>query len=271
MKRIILLLLLPISLLWADFGIKSQCELHAKYQSLKFGLQDALTYLRMDQVLYLPKTWELYLRLDVPYMWLWGVEKQLISIGDDGIIVSPDTRGAHTMMRKTAFQEHGLSDLLIRAFFVTPSVNQSGSITLGFGSEFTFPTAQDVDLGSGKYAARPVVGFKWDLPTVGKGGSWFALLSKYLFSFAGNKSRPSYQILFFQPVFIYNFAIDWALVLAPELQYNILQPGWFIPASATLARNIGKHFSCSVTYQKGLVTKYPVFQQEVELVLRYGY
>ncbi len=260
--------LLPLTIVWADFGVQNQVELHAKYQNLAFELQDVVVYARLDSATALPQNWQLYLRLDIPYMWLWGKQQELISIGEDGIVVAPETEGAQTKVKMTPLREQGLADLLTRAFFVTPALDEAKRVTVGFGSELTFPTAQEPDLGTGKYAARPMAGVKWDFPQLGI-GSWLAFLCKYEFSFAGHKDRSSFQILYLQPVFVYGFGKDWALVLSPEAQYDVREKKWFIPAAINLTKGFGRHFSCSVSYQRGLVTAFPVFQDEAELILRY--
>jgi hypothetical protein len=268
MNKLGFLFVLTTAMLWADFGIQNQLEFHAKYQTLGFGLRDVLTYLRADGAIPLPGQWEMYVRLDIPYMWLWGKEKEVISIGDDGIIVPPEAPDAHTIVKKTPFQEAGLADVGGRFFFVTPGLDQAKSLAIGFGSEFGFPTAQEVDLGTGKYWARPMVGFKWDIPNLGY-GSWLAFLLKYQFSFAGHKDRSPFQIFAMQPVFVYPFAPTWTLCFSPEIQYTVRGTAWFVPIAASLTKAFTSHFSLSLSYQKGLVTNFFVFKNEVELTMRY--
>lgn len=252
-----------------DFGIQNQLELHTKYQNLEFELKDVLIYGRWDGAFNLPKKWQLYLRFDLPYMWLWGKEMQVISIGDDGLIVPPE-KATHTVQKKVSFREVGLADIGNRFFFVTPGLDSAQRVTIGFGSEFGFPSATDVDLGTGKYWARPMLGVKWDFPTLGV-GSWLAFLAKYQFSFAGQADRSSFQILALQPVFIYALNQNWTFVTSPEIQYDIMEKNWFIPFSINITRVFTSNFSMTAAYQKGLLTDFPVFQDEVELTLRYAF
>lgn len=274
MKKTLLLLSFSCTALFADFGITPQVEFHSKYQNLDFGLTDAIVYARFDGANSFSNGWQIYSRLDLPYMWLWGKQTEIISIDLGGIVAveqknqSPKT--TKKIKKTTSFKERGFSDILTRAFFVTPPLDSKKRVTCGFGSELTFPTAQKVDLGTGKYAARPMVGLKYDLPNLGI-SSWVAGLLKYQFSYAGSEKRDSYQIFFIQPVFIYGFKKGWTLAITPEIQYNVLTHKWFIPAPITLTRTITDHFSLTAAYQKGIVTAFPVFNQEVELTMRYTF
>lgn len=265
MKYLFYYLTLPGVLLWADFGIQDQFEFHSKYQNLAFELQDVVIYSRLEKAICLPKERQLYLRIEIPYAFLWGKEKELISLDEDGI-VSPPERAKTRIIKKTAFKEQGVADLLTKIFFVIPIEGKNA--LFGFGSEFTFPTAQEPDLGVGKYAACPVAGMKWNFPHLGDGSS-LALFAKYQFSIAGDSNRAPFQILHLQPVFAYAFKNNWVLVLSPEFQYNVREKKWFVPTAISLGKNFEKHFAISLSYQKGIVTDFPVFQDEVELVLRY--
>jgi hypothetical protein len=267
---IYLLFFAPTAYLLADFGIQSQNELHVKYQNLGFGLKDLIIYDRLEGAWTLPKNWQIYLRLDIPYMMLWGKDKEFVSIGDEGIIVPPGSSDTPSKMKVMPFKEKGLADIGSRAFIVSPPVDSADRVTLGFGSEFGFPTAQDEDLGTGKYWARPLAGFKWDFPCLGQ-GSWFAFLAKYQFSYAGDPKRSSFRIFFVQPVFVYRISNDWILATAPELQYSLQQKAWFIPASINFTKVSGEHFSCTFAYQRALLKDFPVFEDEVELTFRYAF
>lgn len=267
MKKCILFLLLSSALLYGDFGIQPQMEIHGKYQNLDLHLQDVVIYGRIEGVCHLPQNWQLYTRLDIPYLWLWGKKIQFISIDEDGIVsITEEKEGSQKI--KTPFRERGLGDILTRAFFVSPLIGDRTSI--GFGSELTFPTAQQHDLGTGKYSARPMIGFKCDLPEIGE-GSFAGFLGKYQFSFAGSKHRASFQILSLQPLFVYMFAPSWTLALTPEYQLNIRTQKWFIPIQGCVTKAFTDHFSVTLAYQKGVVTDFPVFQQEVEFTIRYTF
>lgn len=269
MKKLFWFFLIP-GVLSADFGIRNQIEFHAKYQKFDFGLQDALVYFRFDGLIHLPKTWQLYLRSDVPFIALWGEKAENVSLSEDGIIVSPGSPGSHMEVRMRKLWEIGLGDVSTRFFFVTPFIDKGKKTVLGFGSEIAFPTAQEPDIGTGRFWARPIVGIRWDFPHLGN-WSWFSLLFKYQFSFAGDKSRPSFQIFSLQPVFIYTFGDQWSLIIAPESQYNVLEKTWFVPAAINFTKGFSKHYSMSLGYQRGVITDFAVFRDEVEFIVRYSF
>lgn len=202
------------------------------------------------------------MRFDLPYIWLWGKQIEFVQLGEEGIIV--DIPEANIAPVVKPFKEQGLSDISTKAFFVTPHI---GNLTFGFGSEFAFPTAQKSELGTGKYSAKPMVGIKYDLPSLFS-GSWTAFLLKYQFSYAGRRDRTSFRIFTMQPVLVFTFPKGWAFSLNSETQYNCKIRKWFVPISANIGKVFGRSTLC-VQYQKGLITSFPVYKDDIEVILSY--
>lgn len=263
MKHYLFLLLLPLSIVQADFNIRSGIEMHWKYQNLISDLEDYTLMARFDRAFDLENGGQIYFRAELPYIWLWGSKDQEVELDADGIIFF-DPHMAHI---HTNVNENGIGDLVTKVFCSTAQLGDAAQI--GMGSEFIFPTAQKDDLGGGKYAARPIVGFRWHFPTLGNGAS-VLFFTKYQFSFAGQKDRPSYQIFSMEPIFTIAYGKGWRFTTGPEVQYNCKTAQWFVPVNFTLSR-VMDQVVCSLEYQRGLVTNFPVFQDEVELTISYKF
>jgi hypothetical protein len=245
----------------ADFDVKTKAELHWKYQNLVFDLQDYVLYGRIDKSFHLPKNWQGYLRLEIPFIWLWGNKTEFVAVDAEGI-VDIEVEQPPMIPVTHPLKESGLADLLTRIFFTTPSL---GKFTLGIGSDVTYPTAQEPDIGTGKYSARPMIGIKYDWPDLSS-GAMTALFIKYQFSFAGDPNRPSFRILFLQPIFSCSFQ-EWAIGTSPEIQFNCKTKQWFIPMNFNFSKRFHNQIVLSAQYQRGLLTQFPVFQDEVEMTL----
>jgi len=106
---------------------------------------------------------------------------------------------------KSAF---GLGDLNPTAFF---SPAKSGKFIWGVGPTFTFPTATDPALGTGKWSAGPaLVGLFMKGPWV------IGALGNNQWSFAGWGNK-NVNALLVQPFINYNFKHAWYLTTAPIL------------------------------------------------------
>ncbi len=256
--RYLLILMIPLGLC-ADFGMRTRGEMLWKYQNLDFDLQDYVLTGRVEKAFVLPQKWQGAVRAEFPYIWLWGKREEVIELDGSGIIAEAPAPSIISHM--IPFTQQGFGDMSAKAFFTTP--NWSG-VTWGFGSDFTFPTAQKIELGTGKYAAHPILGGKYDLPSLGSGAS-LIFYTKYLFSFAGNENRPSYRVFTIQPICILRFYETWAFSLGSESQLDCKELKWFVPISITLGKAVREKFTFSAQYQRGIVTDFPIFQDEVEV------
>lgn len=264
MPFLLILFLIGNFCLFADFHMNTEIDLRWKYQDLGPRTSAQVLIARFDKVFSLPFERELYLRLDVPYMWLKSRERELIEVDEEGIVSTTDEH-FHNLRRVVTthhhIKENGLSDILTKAFIVLPFPHH---MHLGLGSDFMFPTATARAIGTGKYRARPTIGIEW-------GNTWFwtALLARYEFSYAGQSHRPSIRIFYIQPVLFFDLPQNWCFAFAPESQYNCKTDQWFVPFTVFAAKGIGNHFYSSIEYKVGLVIDFPVYRQEVEVTFCY--
>src|SRR6188474_3547001 len=116
--------------------------------------------------------------------------------------------------------EFGLGDLTPEFFFSPRKPIQLGrdaSLVWGAGPAFQFPTATDVELGSGKWSAGPgfVVFLSEKALHVTTG---FLILN--LWSFAGDEDRANVNAMTLQPFFNYNLPKGWYLTSSPLITAN---------------------------------------------------
>jgi hypothetical protein len=125
----------------------------------------------------------------------------------------------------------GLGDLN-PTFFLSPA--KSGALIWGVGPTFTFPTATDTALGSGKWSAGPAG------VVLSMQGPWvLGVLANQQWSFAGDAVRRSVSQLLIQPFVNYNLQDGWYLVSAPILTANWMASSgdvWTVP----LGGGVGK-------------------------------
>ncbi len=105
----------------------------------------------------------------------------------------------------------GLGDLNPTLFL---SPRKSGAVIWGLGPTFTFPTATDSILGSGKWSAGPA-GVVLTMQ-----GPWvLGVLANNQWSFAGWGDQDVNQMLI-QPFVNYNFPDGWYLTTVPDITAN---------------------------------------------------
>ena len=106
----------------------------------------------------------------------------------------------------------GLGDLN-PAFFFSP--RKPGALIWGVGPVFTFPTATDTQLGSGKYSAGPTA------VALTIQGPWvLGALINQQWSFAGDSDRRDVSAMLIQPFVNYNLPDGWYLSSAPIITAN---------------------------------------------------
>ena len=110
---------------------------------------------------------------------------------------------------------------------------------LGFGLIAGFPTATNQAFGTGKWTIGPLAGAFHQL------GKWtFSLLYTQQFSYAGDASRSSVNIMQLQPNINYNFSDGLYMFSNPQITASFTAPQgqqWIVPMGA----GIGKVFSVS--------------------------
>lgn len=247
-----------ITTLYGNFPTVTKTEIKTKYQDLGHNCSDYILALKGDYRLSYCGQRELFLGLNIPYIWLDCTDKIEIEVDEEGIVSDRPSRKIQVKRRR---KENGLSDLSTTAFFTIPVEKE---ITLGFGLDLLFPTATCKELGTGKYRAKPEIGILYKQKDVRT-----ALLAKYEFSYAGLSHRPNIQIFYLELDLALRLPRAWAFSLNSETQYNCKQKKWFVPLGTTLSKKFGNYFATSLGYQMGLIRDFPVFKQEVSLSLLY--
>jgi len=124
----------------------------------------------------------------------------------------------------------GLGDLN-PTLFLSPA--KPGKLIWGVGPTFTFPTATDPMLGSGKWSAGPAA------VVLTIQGHWVAgVLANNQWSFAGWGSQNVNQMLI-QPFVNYNLPKGWYLTTAPIITANweaSTNDRWTVPIGAGVGR-----------------------------------
>jgi hypothetical protein len=131
-------------------------------------------------------------------------------------------------------EEWGIGDLVYQSYFVPPDLG--GGLTLGFGPVFSFPTATDDALGSGKWAAGPGV-----VAMLPKGPWVIGGLANHVWSFAGDSDRGDVTFTTIQPFINFNLPRGLYLVAAPIMTADWERDSgdrWTVP----LGGGIGKVF-----------------------------
>lgn len=219
----------------------TRLDLRMKYETGvdKQNGDAAIPTLRMDKVIELQENWQLALRTDIPYWW-YRCNKN----STDG-----------------CYNSQAMGDTLLQILGVTPSY---GRWIVAFGSKFLFPTAGDnLEIGDGKYQVMPTVAFGYDILEWGA-GSFCGLLVRHAFDVAGYASAPHINRTYIQPTLNIDLPERWFVTFSPELCYNWMVPGWFIPFDITLGRMVTKKLVVTLEYEVALVRKYEEYRQLVE-------
>ncbi len=128
-------------------------------------------------------------------------------------------------------REFGLGDIQY-SMYLSPA--KAGKIIWGVGPTFTFPTATDDALGTGKWSAGP------GLVALAMPGRWVVggLLNNQ-WSFAGDSDRASVNAMLFQPFVNYNFQRGWYVNTSPIITANWQADSderWTVPVGAGVGR-----------------------------------
>jgi len=163
--------------------------------------------------------------------------------------------------------DSGLGDITLTPYYV-PDVTHS--TFLGFGGTFTFPTATEDSLGSGKWSAGPA----FILAQVGQPITWGGLVQQ-VWSYAGKSDRPSVNVTTVQPFLTYLLGKGWAATFNTETTYNwqaVSSEKWTVPLAGAISKvvQIGGEF-----FNFGVAGVYyaerPAFAPEWEMRLNVTY
>lgn len=125
----------------------------------------------------------------------------------------------------------GLGDLNY-SLFVSPA--EASRVIWGLGPSFTFKSATDERLGSGKWSAGATA------VILSQPKPWsIGLLIRHLWSFAGDSNRADVEQLLMQPFANYNFGGGWFLFSDPTITANWSAASgqrWTLPLGAGFGR-----------------------------------
>lgn len=219
----------------------TRIDLRMKYES---GVDKQNGYaiiptLRVDKVIELPCNWQISFRTDLPYWW-YRCTKQ---------------------SRDCCYNSQTWGDTLFQALAVTPAY---GPWIFAFGSKFLFPSAGDnLEIGDGKYQILPTLAFGYDIDEWGEGSFW-GLLVRHAFDVAGFASAPHINRTYIQPTINIMLPDNWFFTSSPELCYDWMVPGWFIPFDMTIGKMVTKRIVVSLEYEVALMYQYKQYRQLTE-------
>jgi hypothetical protein len=192
------LISVPIQNNW-DFGI---------------GAADAMRYtLNVQPVIpfSLSEDWTLITRTIVPYIYA----------------QSPTIGGSSTS---------GVGDIL-QSFFLSPKDPVDGGV-IGAGPVFSYPSASNDALGSGKWGVGPTF-----VVLKQESGFTYGMLANQVWSFAGDDARPDVSQAFVQPFFAYTTKSYTTFTINTESSYDWETSEWTVPLNLMVTQllKIGGH------------------------------
>lgn len=125
----------------------------------------------------------------------------------------------------------GLGDLNSQ-FYFSHGLQQNSAI--GFGPAFAFPTATNDQIGTGKVSAGPAMVF-----TVMPKNWVLGFYANNLWSFAGDRNRPSVSVFNLSGFVYYNLSNDWFFAYTPDIAANWEingQKKWIVPVGGGIGR-----------------------------------
>ncbi len=127
-------------------------------------------------------------------------------------------------------EDSGLEDTSF-SLFLSPRNFARGSLYWGVGPAFQLPTATDYDLGDGKWGIGPTAAISKQL------GGWSGyILTRHIWSFAGEESRPYVSETLLQPSISYTFKTSTTLGVVTETKYDWQAAHWTVPLNLTVSQ-----------------------------------
>ncbi len=221
----------------------TRLDIRYKYQDLPGGFTNNLITFRVDKPVPLSDSgWTLSLRVDAP-----------VAYND---VPSRDNPNGD--------REFGMSDSLFQALLITPPLGDDKRWALAFGTQVLFPTGSQDQFGTGKWQLAPTAAVRMAWPEVSK-GSFFALLVRDQFSFAGQDERADINDLIVQPVFNWQLPETWFLTFSPEIKFDLEGDGdAFVPFDILVGKMINPRTVASVQFSVPIVDDYPQYDWQVE-------
>lgn len=211
------------------------------------GGDDLTVTLRFEKKIDLQCNYQASLRADLPYEWF-ACEKKCCPKGYKS--------------------KNAPGDTLTQGFLIFPPGKKW---TYAAGLQMIFPTAGDnLQIGQGKYQCLPSLAAKYDLSEWIK-EAYVGVLFRYAFDVAGYSSAPHVSQLYVQPFWNFNLPGDLFLSFAPEIRYNWMDRGWFVPFDMMLGWMAHPRVVFSLEYQDAIVYDYRRYQQSLELRMGWFY
>ncbi|PSB22794.1 neuromedin U [filamentous cyanobacterium CCP1] len=142
-----------------------------------------------------------------------------------------ETNGVVTPVLESGGSVFGLGDINPSFFFVPQT---DSNITWGIGPVFSFPTATNDVLGTGRWSAGPTG------VAVVRSGNWqYGVLANQLWSFAGDEDRPEVSQFLLQPFVSYSLPQGWTISSAPTITANWNaenEDKWTVPVGLTVSK-----------------------------------
>ena len=137
---------------------------------------------------------------------------------------------------------------------------------VGFGVRFWAPTATGDQFGNGRWRMAPTFGYRYSLPELSQ-DSYFQLVTRYQFDFAGDPNRSHTSNLQFGPTLNIAFAdgLSFALFPSTDIRYNFMTREWFVPFDFEIAKQWNKYFLTGIEVGVPLFdTASPLYKFKVE-------
>ncbi len=124
----------------------------------------------------------------------------------------------------------GLEDTSM-SFFLSPRLSGPGGLFWGAGPAFQLPTATDEDLGDGKWGVGPT------LAVSKQQAGWTGyILTRHIWSFAGDVGRPAVTETLLQPSLAYTLKTSTTIGLVSEASYDWEAERWKVPINLTVSQ-----------------------------------
>jgi hypothetical protein len=124
----------------------------------------------------------------------------------------------------------GLEDTSL-SLFLSPRRFRPCGLYWGVGPAFQLPTATDDDLGDSKWGAGPT------FAVAKQHGGWNSyILTRHIWSFAGDGDQPSVSYTLLQPSFSYTFETRTTVGLVTEAKYDWQAEHWTVPINLTTSQ-----------------------------------
>ena len=136
----------------------------------------------------------------------------------------------------------------------------------GFGLRFYAPTATDDQFGNGRWRMAPAAGYRYSLPELSQ-NSYFQIVTRYQFDFAGDPNRNHTSNLQFGPTLNIGLPADLSVVIFPstDIRYNFMTNEWFVPFDIEIAKQWTKSFLTGIEVGGPLFdTANPLYKFKIE-------